>query len=58
MSDDVQGPASGELVYMVAGDEKIGDHHIFVRSALGRAEARHREVETKFTDVQANWRDA
>ena len=44
-----------ELVFMVAGDDENGDHHIFVTSDKARAEARHRVMLTGFTNVKANW---
>ena len=44
-----------DLIYMGAGDDKNGDHHIFVTSDKGRAEARHQAMLAEFTNVMANW---
>ena len=57
MSGDRHGSASDDLVYMVTGVDENGDTHIFVTSDLRRAEARHREVQARLTEVKANWLD-
>lgn len=44
-----------ELVYMVAGDDERGDHHIFVSTDKDRAEAKRQTMLALFTDVKANW---
>lgn len=44
-----------DLIYMAAGDDKNGDHQIFVSSDKARAEARHRVMLKEFTNVMANW---
>lgn len=52
MSD---GQTDQDLVYMVAGDDERGDHHIFVSTDLDRAEAKRQTMLALFTNVKANW---
>ena len=42
---------------MVSGDDKSGDHHVFVSTNKGRAEARHRVMLAELANVKANWLD-
>ena len=46
-----------DLVFMVAGDDERGDHHIFVSTDKSRAEARHQVMLAEFTNVKANWQE-
>lgn len=54
----VASPANfDELVFMVAGDDTNGDHHIFVSTDKDRAEAKRQTMLALFTNVKANWLD-
>ena len=57
MSPDAPLRSLDELVYMVSGDDKRGDHHIFVSTDKDRAEARRQTMLALFTNVKANWLD-
>lgn len=46
-----------DLLYMVTGVDENGDTHIFVTNDLARAEAHHRGVMERLTEVKANWPD-
>jgi len=46
---------AAERVYMVTGDEVIGDHQLFVTESLKRAEAKREEMLLQFQHVRANW---
>ena len=54
MSDATDRREDG-LVFMVSGDDEIGDHHIFVSSSRERAEARYQAMLTTHASVKANW---
>lgn len=50
-----QDPELDEPVYMVAGDDHMGDHHIFVTTHKGRARDHHHAMLKQFKRVKANW---